>query len=180
MKIWILDCDVDKYENLKWKGKIDLDYIYSFNGESKKENWRPIEVVRMYDREYSNTVGLSPNIPVFDRKAVDELRELLNNDAEILPLTCDDGDFFIINPIKVLDCIDYKRAEYKTFRDGKRIMSFKKYSFKEDIVSNNNIFRIIEEPLKRPFVSDEFRRKVMESGLSGFKFELAWDSDGNN
>ena len=35
----------------------------------------------------------------------------------------------------------------------------------------------VYEPLRSPFVSDAFRRKILDSSLVGFKFELAWDSD---
>lgn len=40
----------------------------------KKDEWTPISVRKMYgDREFSNTPGLAPHIPVFDTKAVSEL-----------------------------------------------------------------------------------------------------------
>lgn len=56
-------------------------------------------------------------------------------------------------------------------------MRFTKYSFIESIIKNHNIFKIKDEPLKRPFVSDEFKNIVQSSGLIGFKFELAWESE---
>lgn len=177
MKIWILDCDVDNYENLTWKKELDIDFIQSFNGTEKIKNWNPVTVKRMYDREFSNTPGLSSHIPVFDEKAISVLSDLLIKDAEILPLDCEDANFYAINVIKVLDCIDYEKSAYKTFRDGKRIMRFTKYAFKEKEVAGVNLFKIQEEPLKRPFVTEEFRKRVIDNNLKGFKFELAWDSE---
>lgn len=35
MKIWFLNCDVDRYENLTWKRDIDINYIQSFDGTKK-------------------------------------------------------------------------------------------------------------------------------------------------
>lgn len=40
-----------------------------------------------------------------------------------------------------------------------------------------DILNMEDEPLRSPFVSDAFRRKILDSSLVGFKFELAWDSD---
>ncbi|MBE5886450.1 MAG: hypothetical protein E7284_08630 [Lachnospiraceae bacterium] len=177
MKIWILDCDVDNYENLTWKKELDIDYIQSFDGAEKIKDWNPMQVKRMYDRVFSNTPGLSPHIPVFDDKAICVLRNLLIGNAEILPLDCEDGSFYAINVINVIDCIDYEKSTYKTFRDGKRIMRFTKYVFKHEKIKGVNLFKIKDEPLKRPFVSDEFKQTVEKNNLLGFKFKLAWDSE---
>lgn len=179
MKIWILDCDVDTYENLTWKMGLDINFVQSFDGKEKMKDWNPVQVKRMYDREFSNTPGLSPHIPVFDEKAINVLSDLLMGNAEILPLDCEDGIFFAINVINVIDCIDYGRSKYKTFRDGKRIMRFISYAFDEEKIKGMYLFKIKDEPLKRPFVSDEFRKRVVDSNLTGFKFELAWDSGEN-
>lgn len=177
MKIWILDCDVDNYENLTWKEELGIDYIQSFDGTEKIKNWNPMKVKRMYDRKFSNTPGLSPHIPVFDEKAIGVLDDLLIGNAEILPLDCEEGSFYAINVINVIDCIDYEKSQYKTFRDGKRIMRFIKYVFTERKIEGVNLFKIKDEPLKRPFVSEEFRKRVVDNDLTGFKFELAWDSE---
>lgn len=177
MKIWILDCDVDNYENLTCKKKLDIDYIQTFDGAEKIKDWSPMQVKRMYDREFSNSPGFSPHIPVFDEKAINVLADLLIGNAEILPLDCEDGNFYAINVINVMNCIDYEKSKYKTFRDGKRIMRFTKYVFDEKKIVGVNLFKTKDEPLKRPFVSEEFRKRVVENQLTGFKFELAWDSN---
>lgn len=177
MKIWILDCDVDNYENLTWVQKLNIEYIQSFDGQRKMKDWYPVQVKRMYDREFSNTPGLSPHIPVFDEKAISILSDLVIGNAEMLPLDCKDGKFYAVNVFNVLDCIDYEKAVYKTFRDGKRIMKFTKYAFIEKKIEGVHLFKIKDEPLKRPFVSDEFRKRVFDNNLLGFRFHLAWDSE---
>lgn len=40
-----------------------------------------------------------------------------------------------------------------------------------------HIFKTKDETIGRPFVSDAFRQRVLESDLTGFKFELVWDSE---
>lgn len=181
LRIWKLGRDVDNFESLAWgndEHDVDLSYIQSFNGASKEKNWIPLHLKRMGDNvEFSNTPGLSAHIPVFDKKAVDIMRDYLIGNAEILPIFCEDREFFVINVTSVLDCIDYEASEYKTFSDGVRIMRFVKYAFVEDKIKNVHIFKIKDEPLRSPFVSDAFRQKILDSDLTGFKFELVWDSN---
>lgn len=176
MKIWKLDCDVDYYENLFWEK--DIDYTLSFDGVEKIKDWIPVQVQRMYhNRKFSNTPGLSPHLPVFDKKAVSVLDDLIKGNAEILPLDCKNKDFYLINVTNVIDCINYEKSEYKTFNDGIRIMRFIKYVFNERYINGVDLFKLKDEPLKRPFVSDKFRKRVLDSNLTGFIFELAWDSE---
>lgn len=177
MKIWYLDCDVEKYEALTWIGDIDIDEIKSYDGRSKKEGWKPVELEKIGEGELGNNPRLSTHIPVFDKKAVVLLEELIDGFVEILPAKCLNGEFFIINVTEVINCLDYKKSEFKTFKDGKRIMRFISYEFIKELVEGKHIFKIVDEPNRRPFVSDEFKKRVESSNLTGFKFELAWDSN---
>lgn len=179
MKVWILDSDVDTYENIMWEKEIDIEFIQSFDGTEKKRDWIPVPVKRMYMREFSDTPGLSPHIPVFSEKAASVLNGFLEGNAEMLPLDCADGIFYAVNVTAVLNCIDYQRSKYKTFRDGKRIMRFMEYAFDAKKIEGVHIFKIKDEPLKRPFVSEEFKKTAEENCLTGFRFELAW-SDGQD
>lgn len=177
MKIWHLDFELDKYDNLIPVKELSIDEIQSFNGSSKREQWEPIAIKKMEDKELSNAPGFYSHIPVFDKKTLDTVTDLIENSVEILPLLSSVGEFYAINVTEVLNSIDYNKAEFKTFRDGKRIMRFIKYEFIEDIVRGKHIFKIVDEPLRRPFVSNEFRLKVQSNNLKGFKFELAWNSE---
>ncbi len=56
-------------------------------------------------------------------------------------------------------------------------MRFIKYVFDEKTIEEMNLFKIKDESLKRPFVSETFRKRVIDSNLTGFKFELVWDSE---
>lgn len=184
MKIWMLDADVDIFDWLDTVKDFDVDERQTFDGRSKINNWEPLAVKVMepdegeiLNQDLGNTPGFHSHIPVFDKKALDCLKDLMEDFVEILPLLSVDGEFYAINVTTVLNCIDYDRAEYEMFSDGNRIMCFDKYVFKEDIVKGKHIFKIVDERLGNPFVSDEFRKKVLKSGLRGFKFELVWDSD---
>lgn len=178
MKIWKLVFEVDEYDNLITEKELSIEEIQSFDGSSKLSNWEPLKVIRMEPEkklELSNAPGFI--IPVLDKKGLDVLLPLIEKEVEVLPLVCDEKDFYGINVTNVSDCIDYENSKYKLFSDGKRIMKFTKYSFIEDKVRGMNIFKIVDEPRRRAFVSDEFRNAVLKVGLTGFKFKLVWDSE---
>jgi hypothetical protein len=180
MKIWILDCELDEYENFDDVEDLSIDEINSFDGRNKLDNWKPIVVEKMDgDGELGNTPAFHSHIPVMDKKALEVLNDLLNYGVEVLPLEYNKkiNKYFLINVTAVLNCINYKKSDYKTFDDGIRVMYFNKYVFIEDKLKGKHIFKIIDSPLSSVFVSDEFREKVIDSDLVGFKFELVWDSE---
>jgi hypothetical protein len=176
VKVWQLDFELDTFDNLIPVKELSLDEILSFNGISKKSEWKPIAVRKMENKELSNAPGFHSHIPVFDGTALDQVSDLILDGAEVLPMLSLDGEFYAINVTDVLDCIDYDKSVFKKFSDGKRIMRFIKYEFIADIVRGKHIFKIVDEPLRRPFVSDEFRKRVINNNLLGFKFKLVWES----
>ncbi len=68
--------------------------------------------------------------------------------------------------------------EYTTIPTGE-IFWFDKYAFKEETIKDKNIFKSTEEPLGKAFVSEEFKRLVIENNLTGFDLKLVWDSEEN-
>lgn len=93
----------------------------------------------------------------------------------ILPLRLNDEIIYGINVLTIIDAIDYDLSEYKTYRDGKRIMVFKKFEFKEKAVQGRNIFKISDFPRGDIFVSESIRETIEENNLKGFKLELVYE-----
>lgn len=86
---------------------------------------------------------------------------LMEQDVELLPLTCSKEAFFGVNVTNLLDVIDYDCSIFRRFSDGKRIMAFQKYSFRMcDALIKCNIFKITDEPTRRAFVSDRFKAAI--------------------
>lgn len=56
-------------------------------------------------------------------------------------------------------------------------MWIEKYCFQLEKVKDLKLFKLIDEPARKPFVTDEFARKIEEHNLTGFKLELVWDSE---
>ena len=175
MNIWKLKFLVDKFDNFILERPFSLVEIQAFDGRSHIDDWRPLVVKRM-EPEKKLDLGDAPgfNIPVLSKKALDCLLPLIKENTEILPLIFDENDFFALNITTVLDAVNYSESVYKTFRDGKRIMAFEKYSFIPEKVSGIPMFKIIDEKTRYGFVSDEIKRIVEDNNLNGFDFELVW------
>lgn len=177
MRIWQLQFEVDKYDNLVPVGEFTADEIQSFDGRRKKDIWNPLPVKRMEpekELELSDAPGFI--FPVFSKKALEILRPLIQNSVEELELQFQEAEYYGINVTAVLNVIDYSKSEYRMYSDGKRIMAFQKYAFRscKELI-NTNIFKIVDEPTRRAFVSDIFKQTVEKNNLLGFKFKLVWE-----
>ena len=179
MRIWKLFSEVDKYENLIPVKKLTVDQRHAFDGRKLKPSWKPLAVKRMGSPgklELSDSPGFT--IPVFSEKAMKVLRPLISDSIEELELLFKEKEYVGVNVITVLDVIDYEKSVYKMFSDGNRIMYFEKYVFSEtEELKKHHIFKIKDESVNKPFVSDEFKKVVEENGLTGFRFQLVWDSE---
>ncbi len=179
MKIWKLIADVNNYDSLM---AIDPDFEKDFealDGRQMIDEWEPIELKRMYGEgmplsDFPYFYGR----PVMSDEAINVLSPFINNSVEYLNVLFEEKKYTMVNVTKVLNVIDYEKSEYKTFSDGKKIMRFIKYNFRMcDELLENDIFKLIDEPRRAPFVSDRFKKCVEENKLTGFTFELVWDSE---
>ena len=179
MKIWQLGFDVNSFDNLIPVKGFTADEIQSFDGRTKKNNWNPLHVKRM-EPEKGLALGDAPGftIPVFSKKALDVLLPIISDSVEILDLVCEHAEYYGINVISILNVIDYSKSKYRMFSDGKRIMAFQKYAFRlETDIGNYNIFKIVDEPARRAFVSDRFKKLIEDNDLTGFMLKLVWNSE---
>lgn len=180
MKIWKLEFELDKYDNLKPEKEWSIEKIQSFDGRKQSVIWTPVKVVRLEPEKklgLSDAPGFYSHIPVFSKKAKDILEDCIFDSVELLPMINEEKEYWAVNITKILDCINYEKSIYKTFPDGKRILRFEKYFFNEKKLVNENIFKIKDKPLAAAFVSDEFKDIVEFNNLTGFKFNLVWDSE---
>jgi hypothetical protein len=182
MKIWLLQEDVNNFEHLTLLNGSNEEWISfgdMFKGGHLTDNWVPLKLklishdgkLKRGDMPY-----LSPGKPIFTKNAIESLKEFLEGNAEILPINYDLQELFIINVTNRINAIDYEKSDIK-YGDEKRILRVKKYFFDVEKVKNHHIFKVIDQLWGTVFVSDEFRNKVIESGLEGFKFIEVWDSE---
>ncbi|WHY79976.1 hypothetical protein QNH20_12885 [Neobacillus sp. WH10] len=184
MKIWLLTCQFEKYEVLKFINREDSNLFHeNFNGTSMKKNWQPIQVQTYKDGKVSDFPDGLLLVPVFSEKAVQVLQEfILEEKVELLPLTSTKNrKYYAVNVLNVLGAIDGNTSEVRRSRSG-RILNYDGFSFFKEMVEGQDIFKVVNHESKRiistkVFVSDLFRKKVIESGLEGFNFIEFWDSE---
>ena len=178
LKIWKLQADANHFNNFtlidnsEWGILINLD---SFSGLPMIQKWKPFKVKVLKQRKEGDMQAFLGGVPVFSQKAVDKLRDFFHDNTELLPLDYNKGQYYALNILNILDCIHYENAEFTTFSDGK-IMRFEKYAFQKSKILDEHFFKIVDEPRGFSFVSDAFKAKVIDSGLSGFLFSEVWDS----
>jgi hypothetical protein len=179
MKVHKLDADVNKYRGLYYINDDDVvEFKRRFNGTQMKHAWTAEEQFAFVPARLpkGDTPGLSTHIPVFSAKAAEILRDFLEPNGELLPITCDGQRFFAFNVTRVVDALDETSSEVVRFSSG-RIMEVDRFSFHENRLIGITVFKIPQLVLKDVFVTDPFVERVMATRLKGFKFRLVWSSD---
>ncbi len=179
MNVFRLDADVNNYRGIVLACQNDVvEFNRRFDGTPMKAAWtgkRKFVFVPRAKRK-GDTPGLSSHIPVFNERSVEALRYLLEPNGELLPMTCEGERYYLFNITRVVDALDEPGCDLKLFRDGS-IMAVERYSFLEDRLIGEAVFKLPQELLSYPFCTDPFVQRVKAAGLKGFKFDLLWSSD---
>ena len=178
MKIWKLWAMPDDYECVNAVKSLTFEESHSFDGRSKILNWKPIGLKAEDGKlPYGDISSFIPGIPVVSPRVVEVTKDLIQDQVEVLPTICSDCELYILNITNIVDAVDYTKAQVKYFPDGKKVLRFIKLAFIREKVYGNHIFKLTEHKLSSPYVSDEFRQRILDNNLTGFKFELVWDSE---
>lgn len=161
--------DSDTFHSLLLRNRKDNEIYYAFDGRSLADSWKPLPVKIYRAEKEGDFPQLVLHIPVFSPKALKVLSPLIEGTAEVLPLDCPNREFYAINVLAVLDCLDVERSEIVKISTGK-IMDILRYTFVPDRIGDANIFKVRELPLRNVFVSERFKSAVENSGLEGIKF----------
>jgi hypothetical protein len=181
MLIWRIVPDSDTYRTLtQIESAMDYTELREAlkSGRPTGDMWIPLPV-RLYDDEEGEEdkpLGDFPSLfagvpPVFSKRALEVLNPLIADSIEILPLVGLESEFFIVNVIDVVDCLDHQRSKYIKFENSERIMHVEYYVFKENCLKNKHIFIIPEIIRKAVFVSDAFKTLVEQNRLEGLIFK---------
>lgn len=183
MKVWKLRPSYNGYIEYEPETLGQFDFVAEkFRGNSIKKEWESFPLIVISKGKLSDCPPALPiKALVFSERAVTKLNLLDIDKIECLPVIMpNEENYFAINVINVLDCLDGDKCKVSRFDEGE-IMSYRKFVFKEKEVSNQFIFKIVEHESKRVesdiFVTDQFRDIVLQSGLKGFEFIEVWDSE---
>ncbi|WP_340400343.1 suppressor of fused domain protein [Paenibacillus sp. FSL H8-0079] len=180
MKIWKMTNAVDTKELDVVKERGLMDNIGK--GISLGNQWTTLEMKHTYGEDNTDIYGITSQLAdmVINARAIEALKDYLVNKVELLPVEYNNEEYYVMNVINILDCID------KNSSIADKYGGFKNYIFIEEEINNEHIFKTIsydyeltELPIisSQTFVSDEFKQRVEEAGLQGFRFRLAWSSE---
>lgn len=120
--------------------------------------------------------ALDANTPVFTRKAVTALADLLEANGELIPISVSGEEHYLFNVTRVIDALDESRCRAVRFDDG-RIMYVKVHYFFAEEIGDAPIFKIPQTVDSDVFVTDEFVTRVESARLKGFEFPFLWSLD---
>lgn len=177
MNIWKLECS-NKAPWTAWDGwDIELNQSL-YDGVARSDSWVPFELYDIPEVKGSPDCDVAYFYGglqiVVNAKTRDLLQGYLGQDAEFLPVSYHRGQYWLLNVLCVLDCLDYEHAKCNLFSDG-RPMRVSEYAFVPESLKGHDIFRIEALPQTGPFVTDAFKRLIEESDVKGFSFKHVWE-----
>lgn len=172
--------DIDK-PSLIGRENLLEDLIPGYDASETVRKWTPVYLEDIWE-PVTVTGRVAPfndspsvdGLPAFSQRACDILREYLEPNGELLPLDSNVGQYFFFNITTIVDVLDVNKSICHFWCDPPTTaVDIESYQFYEERLSDLSIFRIYDNPIE-VFVTDQFVRKVFESGLNGFSFKKVW------
>lgn len=168
-------------EGYEWVNAVepnDYEIFLQFDGTPRASVWRPVPVRRTRADErhpfkQSDFPWLAGCALVMRRSAVDALRDMLDANGQLLPLSTDDGvELFALNA-RTIDAMDKAASSVIKYPGTDRIMRIKSIAFEASRIDGIDLFRLPHRA-SATYVSSRFVERVQEAGLRGLSFEKVW------
>lgn len=181
-RVFAWETTLDHYDGLGWidedYGKADEHFRYS---KPYGALWRKRLLIRhknpsTADRPISDSPPCNTALRILSRRALEALRDLIEPSCEILPLESALGDFYAINCLAQVDCVDLAKSDFRTYDSG-RVAQMYTWVFEPDRLPNVHVFRT-PESFQTFLVSPTFMARVREHRLLGFMFYTLWSETG--
>jgi hypothetical protein len=149
-----------------------------FDGKPRTSIWKPVAVRRVrgdvrWGFEPSDFPWLGGHALIMRRSAVRALRDILDANGEVLPLSTDDGvELFVLNA-RVIDALDEPNSVLWKFPETNRIMYIEKVAFVSRLIEGVDLFRLPHRA-STTYVSERFVERVKTAGLRGLVFNKVW------
>ena len=155
---------------------------FVFDGSPRKVIWKPtrVEIVRE-DLGRKFVPGDLPSSSVGDlvvsRKAKDMIGAFLEQYGELLPLVCDDREFWTLNVTCMIDALDETKSVLHRSKQDGSILIISKYAFHPEALKTATIFRLPQYARGSFYVTTPFVELIKSSGLTGLTFKQIWAPD---
>jgi hypothetical protein len=143
------------------------------------ENWKPFDVVLENKEKPSDFLQRVGGALIVSGRAKKVISQLPNVNVEFLPLTSLEGEYYLMNVLTVLNCINPNDSKVKRFSSG-RFMDYEEIELYKEMVQDQDVFKIIahegDRLLSQIYVSDKLK-ELIETQLDGYQLIEIWDSE---
>lgn len=168
-------------EGYEWVNTVqedDYEAFLQFDGQPLASMWKPIAVrrVRADERQAFNASDfpwLGSHALIMRRSAVDALRDILDANGEVLPLSTDDGVELSVLNVRIVEALDEANSSLMKFPGTNRIMRIKKVAFVASKIEGIDLFRLPHRA-SSTYMSERFVERVKAAGLRGLVFNKVW------
>ncbi len=177
MFVYHLWADKDRYQYLTspW---LDCSEVYMdlvLDGTALADCWWPIPVQLVRINEFNPKLEPADIMflelcPVMTVRAVEALGSALTDHGELLPLDCREGEYWLYNPLRLIDALNKEYSAIKYFEGTNKILSVKRHVFCSERVANAMVFNVPELRRHPPFATQTFVDLVEAAGLKGARF----------
>lgn len=121
MKIWKMTNAVDTKELDVVKERGLMDNIGK--GISLGNQWTTLEMKHTYGEDNTDIYGITSQLAdmVINARAIEALKDYLVNKVELLPVEYNNEEYYVMNVINILDCIDKNSSIADKYGDLKII-----------------------------------------------------------
>jgi hypothetical protein len=114
---------------------------------------------------------------ILGRAARLKLQSELEPYGELLPLACEEGDFWALNVTRLIDALDEGRSELVRASDSGAILMIRRHVFRSSELEGAHVFKLRQMVRGSIYVTDPFVELVVASGLKGVEFLRVWTSN---
>ncbi len=172
----------DEFDFEEARSLLGNEWLYQdFAGKNQKLlSWEPVRLQDVWTpqlakgavRPFVDYTRVS-RIPVFSRRAVTILGDLLEANGELLPLETKKGEYFVFNILTKSTALDMSKSQATIYPNKETANGMDYFWFDKARLAGHTIFRI-REYLGPVLVTDVFKDRVEEAGLNGFYFIKVW------
>jgi hypothetical protein len=125
--------------------------------------------------DYSNVGHLG--YPIFSARAKELFAPHFEGRGIWLELDTGEVPYWLFYCTNIADVLDVQASTLINFPSTGRHMAITSFAFKPDLVKDQFIFSVTQEPGKSTYVTDAFVKVVRDNQLTGFSFLRLWSSD---
>lgn len=130
-----------------------------------RRRWKPVRL-KGHVRRFHDFPGLN-GLPVLSARAVDALRDMLEENGEILPVQSELGEYYVYSVTSVVDALD---KQHSGIRSSSSVW---RYEFQPQRLRDATIF-VLPEQQDTVLLTQRFVDRVNETGLRGLFAIPVW------